>query len=483
MKIQSGGKGRNVELLVDGTSAGMATFNKITGNIYVAEKGLSFGDTWGWKFQGHLHSLAIAPSDVASVRFRKVKLKKAGSSASKPRSRPNVPKPVKSPANNGVTKRAQGKASAPPATKPDKSVSRHLKTEKKTLTASTTSHVSRKRVSLARAKTQRWFQTEKKTAIKRTSKKDHEVVPYSAEFAAIVNSGFVLEIVTTPNYERRPFSHCPFKLGANPRRASEPGFSVGHRKSDSFIEVRLADGKQLYTHTFKHADKPLHKACNRTFMLGRIDESTRVLNIWVDGERIAEDVEIEVGGDIVRVGGAGIFNNVWGWRFSGSLDSVTLRRMLNGLAPKSNENQDDPRAKESKQGSVESSKKKQPSPGKDKAAKKVVAARQNGTSKLDTSAASKKTEDKVPQKHSDRMCIFSSRTCCLIPPFIYFLCVASFIFTSTNIHSLLLRLGSRQDDYSYRYDRIGMQTFNGPQLPGQLQNTGLSNSEVLHPEM
>ena len=62
-------------------------------------------------------------------------------------------------------------------------------------------------------------------------------------------------------------------------------------------------------------------------MLRRVDESTRVLNIWVDGERIAEDVEIEVGGDIVREGGAGIFNNVWGWRFSGSLDSVALRPM------------------------------------------------------------------------------------------------------------------------------------------------------------
>ena len=50
-------------------------------------------------------------------------------------------------------------------------------------------------------------------------------------------SSFVLSVVTTSKSRGRGISSCPFSILRNPRHRRERGFSIGHRASDTELEV------------------------------------------------------------------------------------------------------------------------------------------------------------------------------------------------------------------------------------------------------
>eukprot|EP01051_Picozoa_sp_SAG22_P000716 SAG22_NODE_21_length_31784_cov_15.522897_25_plen_1232_part_00 len=176
------------------------------------------------------------------------------------------------------------------------------------------------------------FRTSYGTTISQTN----VVIDHTVSLQALNSDvGFTVEVSTTPTDDAYPRSAVPLYFTRNPETAGHVGLSIGNGASNEGLEVRMGDGTYFQDETFVYG----HILPVNTPAIWRLTcvvngAGGRQCSVEVNGQPTTpEHVNFAVPGDIYSSNG-GVFGNVWGWRFIGTLHyiEVLLPRCIQCLA-------------------------------------------------------------------------------------------------------------------------------------------------------
>ena len=145
---------------------------------------------------------------------------------------------------------------------------------------------------------------------------------HTASFSDL-NNNFTLTLAVTAMNETNPRSHAPLYFTANPRYASEQGFSIGHGPSKGYLELRMSDGMSLSVVKFTFPDQVLGEQYTYTVTCWKY-RSHRTCSLAVNGVQASPPTHnVPVPREIYDHDG-GLFGHVWYWRFVGILHSIAV---------------------------------------------------------------------------------------------------------------------------------------------------------------
>lgn len=148
----------------------------------------------------------------------------------------------------------------------------------------------------------------------------------SSSISDLATSDFSIETVVRSDDGIYPRSRHPLKLG-HTAYGNNKGWSVGHRSSDNYIEVRASDGVNISYASIYHETIEESTYYHRIFTVSR--ESGCLTKYYLNGNYVGQHNATSVTGEIydpdVGDGMKGLsFGFVWGWRFIGSLNLLKV---------------------------------------------------------------------------------------------------------------------------------------------------------------
>ena len=150
------------------------------------------------------------------------------------------------------------------------------------------------------------------------------VIDHSSDLQ-VLNSDFTIEVSTTPTNVTYPHSVVPLFFTQNPRHASELGLSIGHAASNESLQIRMGNGAQLAVHTFAYETiLALNTSALWRVTCAMNEAGGRRCSVHVNGRQTTPAfADFAVTGSIYSSDG-GLFGNVSGWRFIGTLHYVRI---------------------------------------------------------------------------------------------------------------------------------------------------------------
>ena len=302
--------GRVLDVWIDSEHIGTKDLPELGGDLYAGDGGVVFGNVWDWSFTGTLDSLTILaePLELETTGF--------GSGPPPKASLSDVPD-IKVERIAAKEKEIAPMRASNVSDRNSVIADSHAE-EDEIIDASETAP------SVAA-----WFHKDFHARVEEDQLDPFVVVPHSDDLQRLINGdGFSLTVITSATSSKRAKSQCPLYIATNPTRKVENGVSIGHQASHSEIEVRISDGSFLESIKFGHARVPLETPCNRTLRVSRTIDAGRVdgriIEVWIDGTHVGSKHLPQLNGDLYTGGNGIVFGDVWGWSFSGVLQSVTL---------------------------------------------------------------------------------------------------------------------------------------------------------------
>ena len=151
-----------------------------------------------------------------------------------------------------------------------------------------------------------------------------DVVIDDTEIFQVLNSDFTIEVSTTATNNVHPLSAVPLYFTGNPEQAGQVGLSIAHELSNEALQVRMGDGTQHATVNFEYGFTLSLDTPATWRVTCRLDGSGRRCSVLLNGQRTTpEFADFAVAGNIYNNNG-GVFGDVWGWRFIGTLHYVQV---------------------------------------------------------------------------------------------------------------------------------------------------------------
>ena len=154
-------------------------------------------------------------------------------------------------------------------------------------------------------------------------------VPTSYDLTSLGTSDFSVEMIVRSDDVVYPRSRCPLRMfhTVTSGTGSTPGWSVGHRSSTNYMEVRCADGSNYDSTTISSSTIAESTFYHRTFTVSR--NSGLVTNYFLNAEYQGQANASSVTGSIYNAssdsGPSGIsFGYVYGWRYIGSINIIRV---------------------------------------------------------------------------------------------------------------------------------------------------------------
>ena len=148
---------------------------------------------------------------------------------------------------------------------------------------------------------------------------------HKSDYSVLNTGNFALRVTVTPTNDAYPRSYCPFYFSTNPTSASTIGLSIGEDQSMKSLAVSMSDGHHHAWHLFEYAST-LSVNKEYTFVLSCNKTSTaRLCSLTVNDEPSLSGVQsFQCGANIYNNNG-GAFGDVAGWKFTGTLHSVSIK--------------------------------------------------------------------------------------------------------------------------------------------------------------
>jgi hypothetical protein len=148
------------------------------------------------------------------------------------------------------------------------------------------------------------------------------------QYSALNTGDFKLTVTTTSTDDSYPRSYCPLFFTSNPANGlAETGFSMGAGRAKDYLYVRMADGGKAIQKKFNYPYLSLNTRntfelqCTKTI-------SARVCSVAVNGVASSSGAQTFACSGNIYNGDGGLFGNTWGWKFIGTLHSVTFEAQM-----------------------------------------------------------------------------------------------------------------------------------------------------------
>lgn len=150
---------------------------------------------------------------------------------------------------------------------------------------------------------------------------DFRVTPDATLAAILATSDLTIETFVKSTDVVYPRSRHPFFINATVTSVSDLGWSVGHRASTNYIEVRASDGVNLATGSIYHSTIQESTTYHRVFTIDR--SSGLLTSYYINGSYVGQFNAPAVTGPIFS-NKIIKFGEVWGWRYIGDLYIIKI---------------------------------------------------------------------------------------------------------------------------------------------------------------